>query len=263
MNFSDAQLQAFLEPHLLGLALCAARIAPIAFLCPLLGGNAAPTTVRLAVTLALSSVVHFAGGVGVPDGANGAWAFGAMALREVMLGMVIGLLASLPFDAARTGGRFIDLFRGSSAEAALPAAGSKEAISGDALHQLLVALVVTGGLFPIVLGGLLRSFKWVPVGTFAMSEAGALEIAKLVGVSLATGLAIGAPVAAGCLLVDWFLGLMSRGAPQLQLSELSAPLRILGGGALLWLGVGVISERLLHSVVVEQQAMEALLGALR
>lgn len=263
MNFSDAQLQTYLEPHIVGLALCAARITPIAFLCPLLGGNAAPTTVRLAVTLALSAMVHFAGGVGAPEGMVALWPLLAALLKEVILGMVIGLLASLPFDAARTGGRFIDLFRGSSAEAALPSAGSKEAITGDALHQLLVALVVTGGLFPIVLGGLLRSFKWIPVGSFTMTEASAMEIAKLVGVSLATGLAIGAPVAAGCLLVDWFLGLMSRGAPQLQLSELSAPLRILGGGALLWLGVGVISERLLHSVVVEQHAMEALLGAIR
>lgn len=263
MNLSDTQLQTLLEPHVIGLALCAARIAPIAFLCPLLGGAAAPTTVRLAITLALASVVHFAGGVGVPEGTLGLWGLLAAALKEVVLGMVIGLLASLPFDAARTGGRFIDLFRGSSAEAALPSAGSKEAVTGDALHQLLVALVVTGGLFPLVLGGLLRSFKWVPIGMFAVTEAGALEVVRLVGVSFATALAIGAPVAAGSLLVDWFLGLMSRGAPQLQLSELSAPLRILGGGALLWLGVGVISERLLHSVVIEQQAMEALLGAFR
>ena len=263
MNFSEALLQTSLEPHILGLSLCAARIAPIAFLCPLLGGSAAPTTVRLAITLALAGTVHFAGGVAAPVEAIGLWAFLALTLKEVVLGMVIGLLASLPFDSARIGGRFIDLFRGSSAEAALPVAGSREAVTGDALHQLLVALVVTGGLFPLVLGGLIRSFKWVPVGTFALSEVGAVEVAKVVGVALATGLAIGAPIAAGCLLVDWFLGLMSRGAPQLQLTELSAPLRIIGGGAMLWLGVGVIAERLLHGVELEQRAMQSLLGAIQ
>lgn len=255
------QISAWLEPHALSVALIAARILPIAFLCPLLGGQSAPTIVRLGVTLSLSLGIHVAGGVGIQN--LELWQFVGALLKEVMLGTTVGLLASLPFDAARTGGRFIDLFRGSSAEAALPAAGTKESATGDGLYQLLVTLVITGGLFPLVLGGVVRSFKWLPLGTFATSEHVALEVARLVGVSLATGLAIGAPIAAGCLLVDWFLGLMSRGAPQLQLAELSAPLRIIGGGAVLWLGVGVIAERLLQGVALEQQAVQTLLGAVQ
>ncbi|MFL5321873.1 MAG: EscT/YscT/HrcT family type III secretion system export apparatus protein [Myxococcaceae bacterium] len=255
-----SQLTAWLEPHAIAVALCAARLLPIAFLCPLLGGQAAPMTVRLGVTLALSLGIHVAGGV-APTGVETAWGLVGAALKEVTFGMVIGLLASLPFDAARTGGRFIDLFRGSSAEAALPSARTKESATGDALYQLLVTLVITGGMFPLVLGSIVRSFKWIPLGAFNPSEHLALEVARLVGVAFATGLAIGGPIAAGCLLVDWFLGLMSRGAPNLQLSELSAPLRILGGGAALWLGVGVIAERLLHTVASQQDAIASLLGA--
>lgn len=255
-----SQLTHWLEPHVIAVALCAARILPIAFLCPLLGGQAAPATVRLGVTLALSLGIHIAGGV-QPVGVDGAWALMGAALKEVTLGMVIGLLASLPFDAARTGGRFIDLFRGSSAEAALPAAGTKESATGDGLYQLLVTLVITGGVFPLVLGSIVRSFKWVPLGAFNPSESFVLEVARLAGVAFATALAIGAPIAAGCLLVDWFLGLMARGAPQLQITELSAPLRILGGGAVLWLGVGLIAERLLQFTASQPGALQALLGA--
>ncbi len=55
---------------------------------------------------------------------------------------------------------------------------------------------------------------------------------------MATGLAVGAPIAAAVLAVDCLMGMASRAAPQVNLQELGAPLRILGGGALLWLGRG-------------------------
>jgi flagellar biosynthesis protein FliR len=147
------------------------------------------------------------------------------------------------------GGRFIDLFRGTSAEASLPVAGSRESAAGDALYQLLVALVVTGGLFPIVLSGLLRGFGVVGLGAFVPSEAATLHVVTLAGGAMATGLAVGAPVAGAVLAVDCLMGMASRAAPQVNLQELGAPLRILGGGALLWLGVGVICERLLAGVM--------------
>ena len=70
----------------------------------------------------------------------------ALVMKELTYGTSVGLIAALPFDAARMGGRFIDLFRGTSAEASLPVAGTRESATGDGLYQLLVALVVTGGL---------------------------------------------------------------------------------------------------------------------
>jgi flagellar biosynthesis protein FliR len=60
------------------------------------------------------------------------------------------------------------------------------------------------------------------------------------------------------LTVDCFMGMASRAAPQVNLQELGAPLRILGGGALLWLGVGVLCERLLGGVVGLDDALRVL-----
>ncbi|MFZ5443799.1 MAG: type III secretion protein, partial [Myxococcota bacterium] len=40
------------------------------------------------------------------------------------------------------------------------------------------------------------------------------------------------------------LGLASRAAPNMNLQDTGAPLRILGGGAVLWLGIGLIAARL-------------------
>lgn len=253
-----AQLE-LLRPDILAVALCSARLLPIAFLCPLLGGQAAPTTVKLAVVLSLALFLHQVAGVGLPAAVESPVALAGLALKELAYGTSIGLIAALPFDAARMGGRFIDLFRGTSAEASLPVAGSRESAVGDGLYQLLVGLVVTGALFPVVLSGLLRGFGVVRLGAFVPSEAAALQVVTLAGGAMATGLAVGAPIAAAVLAVDCLTGLASRAAPQMNLQDLGAPLRILGGGALLWLAVGVICERLLAGVAQLDEAL-ALLG---
>lgn len=237
-----------LGPEIVAVALCAARLFPVAFLCPLLGGQAAPTTVKLALVLSLALFLRLVAGVGLSTPVETPVVLMALVLKELVYGTSVGLIAALPFDAARMGGRFIDLVRGTSAEASLPVAGSRESATGDGLYQLLIALVVTGGLFPIVISGLLRGFGVVGLGAFVPSEAATLTVVTLAGGAMATGLAVGAPIAAAVLAVDCLMGLASRAAPQMNLQELGAPLRILGGGALLWLGVGVFCERLLAGV---------------
>ena len=234
-----------LGPSMLAVALCATRLLPVAFLCPLLGGQAAPTSVKLGVVLSLALFLHLGAGIDAPEIASSLWGFTGVALRELGYGTSVGLIAALPFDAARMGGRFIDLFRGSSAEASLPVVGSRESASGDALYQLLVGLVVTGAAMPRILSGLLGGFGQVALRAFVPTEGATMHVVALAGAALATGLAVGAPVAAATMAVDCFIGFASRAAPQLSLQEVGAPLRILGGGALLWVGVGLLCERLL------------------
>lgn len=242
---ADALTQAvdLLQPHVLAVAMVSARLVPVAFLCPLFGGSHAPTHVKLGIVLALALFLHLAGGVVAPV-TSSAFELGGLMAQEVVFGTSLGLIAALPFDVARMGGRFIDLFRGSSAEAALPMAGSKEAATGDALYHLLLALGSAGVVWPAMLGALSRSYGLVPPGAFHHTEDTAMQVAGLVGTAFSTGLAIGAPIAGLTLTIDACLGLASRAAPNMNLQDTGAPLRILGGGAVLWLGVGVIAARL-------------------
>ncbi|MGA9523700.1 MAG: flagellar biosynthetic protein FliR [Myxococcaceae bacterium] len=250
-----------LAPHLVAVALCAARLLPVTFLCPLLGGQSAPTTVRLALVLAFALSVHFAGGVMPPPDVDSMWTLGAYVGKELIFGTAMGLVASLPFDAARIGGRFIDLFRGSSAEASLPVAGSRESATGDGLYQLVVALAATGVAFPILMSAVWKSYALVPLGGFSPTESAAMQVVAFAGVTFATGLAIGAPIAGCSLAVDCLLGVVSRAAPQMNLQEMGSPLRILGGGAVIWLLVGVLSERVLAGILDAEWVLHAIYGA--
>jgi flagellar biosynthetic protein FliR/type III secretion protein T len=251
-----ATLADVLRPELLAWALASMRVLPVALLCPVLGGQLAPAPVRLVVAgslgLALAPLA-----APVPGGSV---EIGTRCLREAALGLLIGLAAALPFDAARIGGRLVDLVRGTSAEAALPVAGHRESASGDVLHQLLLALALAGGALPGMLGALGRSMVLVPPGGASVGAEGALALARAVGIAVATGLAVAAPVIALSWATDAAVGLVLRAAPGIPAGELGTPVRILGGATVLWLSLGLVADRLLREVAPEAGLLRTVLG---
>lgn len=252
-----ASALARLAPEVLALALVGFRVLPVAMLCPLLGGQLTPVPVRLAVAVSLGVAVRpLAGPVERLDAHL--W---VQCAGEAAFGLGLGLVAALPFDAARIGGRLVDLFRGTSAEAALPVAGHRESASGEVLHQLLRAMALCSGALPALLRALGRTYRLVPPG---LVPAGAPDaVAAWVGVAMATGLAVAAPVLALCWAVDGALALVARVAPGIPLSEVAPPGRILGGAGVLWIGLGLVCDRLLAAVAATPEAWASLMRSAR
>jgi type III secretion protein T len=250
-----AELAAAVRPELLAWAVASLRVLPVILLCPMLGGQLVPAPVRLAVAGAIGLALRPLAGA-IPDGSLEIL---ARCGREAAVGLLIGLGAALPFDAARIGGRLIDLVRGTSAEAALPVAGHREAATGDLLHQLLVSLAVAGGALPVLVRALARSYVLAPPGV-SLGAGGPLELARLLGVTLATGLAVAVPVVALSWAMDATVGLVLRAAPGLPATELATPVRILGGGTVLWLSLGLVADRLLRGVLGSGEWLTEALG---
>jgi type III secretion protein T len=248
---------AALQPHIIAVALIGARLIPVAFLCPLLGGPQAPTHIKLGVVLTLSLFVHLEGGVASSAGTT--LDYVGVAAQEILLGTTLGILASLPFDTARMSGRFIDLFRGSSAEAALPWVGAKEAATGDTLYNVLLGLAATGTVMPLVLAALVHSYAWAPLGGFAHTDQVTFRVVGLVAGAFATALAIGSPIAGLSLAVDTMLGFASRASSGMNLQEVGSPLKILGGGAVTWLMIGLVAARLETLAAEVPEVLRALL----
>jgi flagellar biosynthetic protein FliR/type III secretion protein T len=250
-----------LRPHVVAVGLIATRILPATFLCPIFGGQAAPQTVRIALCLALSLHAHLAGDI-KPGFLSDAGALAAAFARELLCGTVIGLIAALPFDAARMGGRFLDTFRGANAEASLPATGSREAATGDLLYQLLCAIAFAGVGYRLLAVAILGSFRAAPLGLPGALDTAALAdlVVARAGSALAAGLAIGAPAAAISLLVDAALGIAARAAPQLSIRDVGAPAKLLVGAAAILLSLGTASQRLLEEIAGAAEATKVAMG---
>src|SRR5262249_1918067 len=85
------------SPEVRALALVGCRVLPVALLCPLLGGRLNPVPVRLAVALSLTLVLRPV--VGAGGRLDGVLLFHAA--REAAFGLALGLVAAVPFEAAR------------------------------------------------------------------------------------------------------------------------------------------------------------------
>ena len=154
------------------------------------------------------------------------------------MGLLMGLAAALPFDAARIGGRLVDLVRGTSAEAALPVAGHRESATGDVLYQLLVSLALAGGALPLACPRARQELPAPSSRRRGRGRAGGARAGPAGGRVAGHRPAVAAPVVALSWATDAAVGLALRAAPGPSIGELATPVRILGGAGVLWLSLG-------------------------
>lgn len=251
-----------LQPHLWPVALAGARLLPACLMCPIFGGPKVPSQVRLSVALMLALFVHVAGGVTLPAGFEPSIATLIPAFAtQLMAGLCMGYVASLPFDAARIGGRMLDTFRGANAEASLPEIGQKDSAMAGMLHSLLCASLFACGGYRFAMAAMVKSFGALPLAGGALNLTNAVELCAAGALAaMATGLAIGAPAAAVSIVVDVGLGLAARAAPQLKLQDTGAPIKLGLGSVAILLSLGAVSDRLLGAAAESVQAMAHLAG---
>ncbi len=244
--------------------LVAARLAPLTILAPWMTLRDAPMTTRGAVMLALTvALAPLAAASAPPEVAGGAWAVGALALREVLLGTVFALASALPLYALDWGGRLVDIWRGASmAEVIAPPTGERTSPLGDVYLLGGVALFAAIGGHRLAFAAFAQGLAAAPVGvlpdasTVASVAGGA---GRLLASALAFAAAVAAPAAAAIVAVEVSLGLVARAAPQIPVFFAGMPLRGAVGIAALLLSVSLLFAHLPADFADALATAEALL----
>jgi flagellar biosynthetic protein FliR len=150
-------------------------------------------------------------------------------LGELAVGLVYGLLLALLNEMLLFAGQIAGLqFSFSLVNLIDPASSIQTPLLGE-LFQLMGTLVlITAGLDRILLASLMRSFRAVPPGSYAITQATGLSS----GIFLAA-VELAAPVLAATLLVEVAVSLLGKLSPQLPVMSLTVPLKTLTGFALL------------------------------
>jgi type III secretory pathway component EscT len=247
-----SQLAQWLEPlapRAAAAALHGLRLLPAALLCPFMGGPLVPSLVRLALAFGLGACA-WSGAGGAPFEGGEADLLGAAA-RELALGTALGLLAAVPFEAARAGGRLVDTLRGATlAELHVAPLRQRESATGDLLVQWMVVLAANAGGGRLVVSALLETFRAVPLGGViapsVLLETGLRGAAEL----LACALALGAPAAAGVLAADLAVSLASRAAPRLSIAPAAQPARAALGLLAVAVPAAALAGRLTSAVAL-------------
>jgi flagellar biosynthesis protein FliR len=151
-------------------------------------------------------------------------------LGELAIGLVYGLSLTLLNEMLIFAGQIVGLQLSFSLVNLLdPGSTIQTPLMGE-LFQLAGTLVVIGaGLDRIMLASLVRSFRSVPLGEFALRPASALAIVQAASGIFLAALELAAPVLAATMLVEITIALMGKLSPQLPVMSLSVPLKTMTG----------------------------------
>jgi flagellar biosynthetic protein FliR len=247
------------EP-LIAYLLASIRIAAWLVVVPPFSSRAFPVQAKVILSVALAMAAAPAlTRTTVP---TGTYELLASAATQAAVGAAMGMVTYLVFAAISAAGGLIDVFGGFSlAQGFDPLGQNMNSVFGT-FHQMLgtMLLFVSGGHL-IVIGGLLSTFRFLPVGASPEIDNGTGIMIAAFRVFFTTAVQIALPMVAVLFLADLGLALLTKVAPQLNAINVMFPAKI--GLTLLLVGMSfaVLPSATDRLVDLAQQAMAALAGA--
>jgi flagellar biosynthetic protein FliR len=229
-----------------------ARTSSVVMTVPLLGAESVPTRVRLAVALPLTFVLVVAFPVDMTLLRTTERVLTSL-LSEVVLGAVVGLCVKFVFLALEGAGSAAGLAMG------MGFAQSVNALTGTESNPIGKLLTLVGTMFALQQGLIDDTIRFLAVSLHTTRIGEPLSVGALLSVcvthalgAIALAVRIGFPVAGAVTLGHIALGLVGRGAPQLNLSSVGFSIAVMAGGVVLYTSVMPLC------LVVAQAMREAL-----
>lgn len=217
-----------------------ARIMPIMIIAPFFGAKNSPAIARMLFSICLASILLPMVIAPLKEEIPLNIRFAGYALKEVLVGGILGFLVTIPFYTAQSAGNLIDNIRGSaSLQVTDPSTQSQTGPVGIFYNYILITVFFSvGGPFYFI-SALVSSFELVPVNDvlnpyfFTMETPFWKIIITLLTHLLSLAIQLGAPSIIGILMGEMFLGIANRLAPQVQIVFLGISLKSFIGLALL------------------------------
>jgi flagellar biosynthetic protein FliR len=249
-----------IAPHLLtGFLLAATRSAAWLFIVPPLSSRIVPTQVKAG--LAASLGIYAAPILAREQVPLEVGPLVMAAGFQIVLGIALGFLVLLLFQAVQSAGELIDVFGGLTVMPAFDPLSGQQASGFARIYQVLASTLLfsTGGHL-LLMRGFLESFHAIGVDGLDFSSVQALVVDDL-GRFMLAAVEIAAPLLAVTFLLEVGQGLITRAAPQMNVFLAVMPLKILIALVLMAIALPLLPSAV--STLVEsgvQDAMSLVLG---
>ena len=155
-------------------------------------------------------------------------------LGELAVGLVYGLTLTLLTEMMIFAGQIVGgQFSFSAVNLLDPTSSIQTPLMGDLFQLMGTLVVIAAGLDRILLASMVRSFRVVPLGSYALAPTTAMAMVRAAGGIFLAAVELAAPILAATLLVEVAVSLLGKLSPQLPVMSLTVPLKTLTGFALL------------------------------
>ncbi|GGF96927.1 flagellar biosynthetic protein FliR [Paenibacillus aceti] len=161
-------------------------------------------------------------------------------IREILVGLLMGYVATLMFMVIQMAGSFIDIQIGFGIVNVLdPISGTSVPVLGNLKYVFATLIFFSMNGHHYLLDAVIRSYNWIPLSNdvFQRIYNGNLSEFLITTFSQAFTLAfqMAAPLVVALFLTDVALGFLARTAPQFNVFVIGIPLKILVGLVMLLL----------------------------
>ncbi len=247
------------EP-LIAYLLASIRIVTFMTIVPPFSARAVPATAKVILSLGLAFAV--APALAATEIPTSNYGLLASVLTQVAVGGSMGMVVFLLFSAIGATGSLLDVFGGFSLAQGFDPLGMNSNTVFGTFHQMLgtAILFVTNGHM-LIIGGLLSTFRFLPVGESPDPSGGTDVLLTAFRMFFVTAVQIALPMIAVLFIADVGLALLTKVAPQLNAINVMFPAKI--GLTLMLLGLSfpVLPQAMARLVDYAQQAMAAIAGA--
>jgi flagellar biosynthesis protein FliR len=219
LAYGTEKLQIFL--------LISLRAAGLFIAAPIIGHKTIPTMIKVSMAILLAAIlIPMVSEMPLPQ-IDSIWILGAIAIKETVIGLIIGFFFTLLFHAVLMSGNIIGYQIGLLvAQVIDPESNGNVSMVGEFLYILatLIFLAING--HHAILSAFADSYRMVPIGVFDFSGPAGDMIIKFTAYTFTIAIKLVAPVIITLFLVTVSLGVIARTVPQMNIFIVGLPLKI-------------------------------------
>jgi flagellar biosynthetic protein FliR len=192
------------------------RVSGLMLFAPFLGSSVIPARIKAVFTLLFTFLLYPMVSHQIPSTSLSQWPM--LVFSELLVGLAIGIVTSLVFDAVQLAGQVLSIQMGYSLVNILDPNTMVESTVVATFHQLLAMLIFLRlDVYLWLLRAMGNSFIYLPPGSAHLTGPFVLNILGAGSRVIEVGIQIAAPVLSATLLIDVVLGLLGKASPQLPL----------------------------------------------
>ncbi len=214
------------------------RVGMVLFLFPFFSSRLIPLPCKAGLCLLLTALffpVVNTKDVHLP---SSGWGISLLLLSEFIIGLILGLLVQMFFEAVRMMGEVVSFQTGSSSTNIIdPQNGTQVSVLSNMAYLVAVVLFLALNGHHLILLALKESYEIIPVGAVSLKGELFMNLMAKFGDMFALSIKMGAPAIVGLLFMKAALGLVSKAIPQMNVMIVAFPLQVVLG--LLFFGVSL------------------------
>lgn len=208
------------------------RIIGLFTFLPVIGGRNIPVIARLGIAIAISGIIYTSGNVTDVIYTNNIIGYATLILKEFLVGLIMGYVVFIIFNALYLTGHLTDQQIGYSMSNVFdPISNTQVPITGNLYYFSLCALFITNKGHYMLINTVFYSYKALPIGKALII--GNNDLIRLIMNSMVEffiiGTLIALPIIGVILVMDVSLGVLVRTVPKMNVFVVGMPLKVIAG----------------------------------